>query len=160
MVSVIRSRNVYMSIILQSFAQLKSAYGDDAQTIVDNCDTLLYLGGKSVDTQKMISEMIGKETVEVNTQNVSRGNGGSTTTNTSYIERDLMQASEVGRMGRDRALVLFSNAAPLRDSKYPTQRHPRYELLAGHPGSRYPGRFDYGAYLQERRRQQQEATSS
>ena len=98
----------------------------------------------------MISEMIGKETVEVNTQNVSRGNGGSTTTNTSYIERDLMQASEVGRMGRDRALVLFSNAAPLRDSKYPTQRHPRYELLAGHPGSRYPGRFDYGAYLQER----------
>ena len=47
-VSVIRSRNVYMSIILQSFAQLKSAYGDDAQTIVDNCDTLLYLGGKSV----------------------------------------------------------------------------------------------------------------
>ena len=159
-VSVIRSRNVYMSIILQSFAQLKSAYGDDAQTIVDNCDTLLYLGGKSVDTQKMISEMIGKETVEVNAQNVSRGNGGSTTTNTSYIERDLMQASEVGRMGRDRALVLFSNAAPLRDSKYPTQRHPRYELLAGHPGSRYPGRFDYGAYLQERRRQQQEATSS
>ena len=157
-VSVIRSRNVYMSIILQSFAQLKSAYGDDAQTIVDNCDTLLYLGGKSVDTQKMISEMIGKETVEVNTQNMSRGNGGSTTTNTSYIERDLMQASEVGRMGRDRALVLFSNAAPLRDSKYPTQRHPRYELLAGHPGSRYPGRFDYGAYLQERRRR--EAASS
>lgn len=157
-VSVIRSRNVYMSIILQSFAQLKSAYGDDAQTIVDNCDTLLYLGGKSVDTQKMISEMIGKETVEVSTQNVSRGNGGSTTTNTSYIERDLIQASEVGRMGRDRAIVLFSNAAPLRDSKYPTQRHPRYELLAGHPGSRYPGRFDYGAYLQERRRQ--EAASS
>ena len=106
----------------------------------------------------MIAEMIGKETVEVNTQNVSRGNGGSTTTNTSYIERDLMQASEVGRMGRDRALVLFSNAAPLRDSKYPTQRHPRYELLAGHPGSRYPGRFDYGAYLQERRRR--EAASS
>ena len=157
-VSVIRSRNVYMSIILQSFAQLKSAYGDDAQTIVDNCDTLLYLGGKSVDTQKMVSEMIGKETVEVSARNVSRGNGGSTTTNTSYIERDLIQASEVGRMGRDRAIVLFSNAAPLRDSKYPTQRHPRYGLLAGHPGSRYPGRFDYGAYLQERRRQ--EATSS
>ena len=61
-------------------------------------------------------------------------------------------------MGRDRALVLFSNAAPLCDSKYPTQRHPRYELLAGHPGSRYPGRFDYGAYLQERRRR--EAASS
>ena len=154
-VSVIRSRNVYMSIILQSFAQLKSAYGDDAQTIVDNCDTLLYLGGKSVDTQKMISEMIGKETVEVNTQNVSRGYSGSTTTNTNYIERDLMQASEVGRMGRDRALVLFSNAAPLRDAKYPTQKHPRYELLSGHPGSRYPGRFDYGAYLQERRRRQE-----
>ena len=51
-VSVIRSRNVYMSIILQSFAQLKSAYGDDAQTIVDNCDTLLYLGGKSVDARR------------------------------------------------------------------------------------------------------------
>lgn len=157
-VSVIRSRNVYMSIILQSFAQLKSAYGDDAQTIVDNCDTLLYLGGKSVDTQKMISEMIGKETVQVDTQNVSRGSGGSTTTNTNYIERDLMQASEVGRMGRDRALVLFSNAAPLRDAKYPTHRHPRYALLAGHAVSKHPGRFDYGAYLQERRRRQ-EATS-
>ena len=151
-VSVIRSRNIYMSIILQSFAQLKSAYGDDAQTIVDNCDTLLYLGGKSVDTQKMISEMIGKETVEVNTQNVSRGYSGSTTTNTNYIERDLMQASEVGRMGRDKALVLFSNAAPLKDSKYPTQKHPRYELLSGHEGSKFPERFDYWAYLQERRR--------
>ena len=90
--------------------------------------------------------------MEVNTQNVSRGYSGSTTTNTNYIERDLIQASEVSRMGRDKALVLFSNAAPLKDSKYPTQKHPRYELLSGHKGSRFPERFDYWAYLQERRR--------
>jgi type IV secretion system protein VirD4 len=150
-VSVIRSRNIFMSIILQSFAQLKSAYGDDAQTIVDNCDTLLYLGGKSVETQKMISEMVGKETVEVDAENVTRGASGSTTKNVTFIERDLIQPSEVGRMGRGRALVLFSNAAPLEDAKYPTQRHPRYGLLSGHPGSAHPERFDYAGYLEERR---------
>lgn len=150
-VSVIRSRNIFMSIVLQSFAQLKSAYGDDAQTIVDNCDTLLYLGGKSVETQKMVSEMIGKETVEVRTRNVTGGANGSTSVNTAYVERDLVQPAEVGRMRRSRALVLFSNAAPLRDSKYPTHRHPRYDLLPGHRGSRFPERFDYGAYLAAKR---------
>lgn len=152
-ISVIRSRNVYMSIVLQSFAQLKKPYGDDAETIVDNCDTLLYLGGKSTETQEMISKMIGKETVEVPSTSVSHGPGGTTTTTTyNLIERDLIQPAEVNRIGRDHALLLVSNAYPIQDEKYPTASHPRYRELAGHEGSEFTCLFDYTAYLREERR--------
>lgn len=152
-ISVIRSRNVYMSIVLQSFAQLKKPYGDDAETIVDNCDTLLYLGGKSTETQEMISKMIGKETVEVPTTSISRGPGGTTTTtNFNLIERDLIQPSEVNRIGRDHALLLVSNAYPIQDEKYPTTNHPRYCEVAGHEGSEFPNLFSYSDYLREERR--------
>lgn len=150
-ISVVRSRNVYLSIILQSFSQLKEAYGEDAETIVDNCDTLLYLGGKSGGTQEMISKMIGKETVEVPTVSVSRGPGGTTTTtNYALIERDLIQPSEINVMGRDQALLLISNAFPIRDGKYPTREHPRYRELAG-KGPEFPEPFDYAPYLAGRR---------
>lgn len=151
-ISVVRSRNVYLSIILQSFSQLKKPYGDDAETIVDNCDTLLYLGGKSTETQEMISKMIGKETVEVPTASVSRGPGGTTTTtNYALVERDLLQPSEVNLIGRSQALLLVSNALPIKDRKYPTEKHPRYRELSCHEGSEFPLPFDYASYRDERR---------
>nr|WP_241159144.1 type IV secretory system conjugative DNA transfer family protein [Adlercreutzia sp. ZJ141] len=142
MIAVIRSRNISCSIILQSFSQLKSHYDDDAQTITDCCDTMLFLGGKSSDTNKEISEAIGKQTLATMSINDSRGSSSSTTKNYNKQERDLLQASEVGRLARDEAIVLIAGAFPIRDKKYPLEKHPRYALVdPGHKGARYDSPF-------------------
>lgn len=129
-ISTVRSRNISCSVIIQSFAQLEKRYREGAEIVKDNCDTTVFLGGKAVKTNKEISEMIGKETVSAMTVNDSRGQGSSTTRNRQIIERDLMQASEVGRLPRDEAIVLIAGANPIRDKKYRLEGHPRYKLLA------------------------------
>lgn len=129
-ISTVRSRNISCSVVIQSFAQLEKRYREGAEIVKDNCDSTLFLGGKAVKTNKEISEMIGKETVSVMTVNDSRGQGSSTTRNRQIIERDLMQASEVGRLPRDEAIVLIAGANPIRDKKYRLEKHPRYKLLA------------------------------
>lgn len=116
-IAVVRSRNISMTIYLQSLAQLKSKYKDDADTIVDCCDTLLFLGGKSTDTVKAISESVGKQTVGTFTWNESRGGSSSSTRNWGTVERDLIQAAEVAKLPRGEAIVLISGADPLRDKK-------------------------------------------
>ena len=129
-ISTVRSRNISCSVIIQSFAQLEKRYREGAEILKDNCDSTLFLGGQAVKTNKEISEMIGKETVSAMTVNDSRGQGSSTTRNRQIIERDLMQASEVGRLPRDEAIVLIAGANPIRDKKYRLEKHPRYKLLA------------------------------
>ncbi|MBQ9021928.1 MAG: type IV secretory system conjugative DNA transfer family protein [Eggerthellaceae bacterium] len=140
-VAVIRSRNICMSIGVQSLSQLKSKYKDDAATIIDCCDTLLFLGGKSTETVKEISEAIGKQTVSTLTWNESRGSNSSTTRNYQTLERDLMQGSEVGRLPRDEAIVLITGTNPLRDKKYDIDGHPRRREVYGEPFdiSKHPG---------------------
>jgi type IV secretion system protein VirD4 len=115
---------------VQSFSQLDKNYGEEsANTIKENCATTLFLGGKSLKTNKELSELIGKETVALTTVNDSRGQGSSTTRNRQLTERDLMQASEIGRLPRDEALVLVSGEFPMRDKKYDLEGHPRYDEL-------------------------------
>ena len=81
-------------------------------------------------TNKEVSEAIGKETVSAMTVNDSRGQGSSTTRNRQIIERDLMQASEVGRLPRDEAIVLIAGAKPPPRQEVRGSRHPRYGILA------------------------------
>lgn len=154
-IAVVRSRNISCSIILQSLAQLKSRYKDDAQTIQDCCDTTLFLGGKSGETNKEISEAVGKQTVSTITFNDSRGSNSSRTRNYNRQERDLIQPSEVGRLPRDEAIVLITGAFPFKDKKYPLERHPRYRHIdPGRPGARHAERFGFASY---RIRQKEEA---
>lgn len=127
MVAVVRSRNMSLSIILQSLAQLKKEYQDDAQTIIDCCDTTLFLGGKSNETNKEIADMIGKETVATLNYNESRGAQSSTTRNYGHSERDLMQAAEVGKLLRSKAIVLIAGTDPLVDDKYEPEKHKRFK---------------------------------
>lgn len=130
MVTVTRSRNIAISMILQSLSQLEESYGEkNATTIMNACDTLLFLGGKSSETNKKISEMIGKQTIKNMTINESYGSSSSYTKNYNIIERDLMQPSEVARMPRDEALVLINGAQPFRDKKYTLRDHPRVKAL-------------------------------
>ena len=145
-VAVIRSRNISMSIGLQSLSQLKSKYDDDAAVIVDCCDTTLFLGGKSTETVKEISEIVGKQTVGTVTWNESRGSMPSSTRNWNTLERDLIQAAEVAKLSRDEAIVLIAGTDPLKDRKYDVTMHPLYEeVYPGHEGARYAEPYDFAA---------------
>lgn len=149
-IAVVRSRNISMTIYLQSFAQLKSRYKDDAQTIIDCCDTLLFLGGKSTDTNREISEMAGKQTIHTVTWNESRGTTSNSTRNYNLQERELIQSAEVAKMDRTKAIVLIAGADPLIDDKYDIATHPRWdEVHPGHAGGRYAEPFDFGKHMRK-----------
>lgn len=132
LISTIRSRNISCMLGLQSLAQLQAVYKDDADGIVDSCDTVLFLGGKSTKTAKQLSEMIGKATVD--TQNASQAKGayGQFTLQNNTLGRDLIDPAEIGRLGRNECLVLISGLPPFRSRKIDPSRHPRYrEIAAG-----------------------------
>ena len=148
MITVTRSRNIAVSMICQSLSQLDESYGENnAATIMNACDTLLYLGGKSADTNQKIADMIGKQTVANVSVNDSRGANPTYTHNYGLIERDLMQASEVSRMPRDQALVLINGAQAYLDKKYPLDAHPRRESLEA---ASKRGAFDFKRYRARR----------
>ena len=148
MITVTRSRNIAVSMICQSLSQLDENYGENnAATIVNACDTMLYLGGKSADTNQKIAEMIGKQTVANVSVNDSRGNNPTYTHNYGLIERDLMQGSEISRMPKDEALVLINGAQAFKDKKYVLSSHPRASLLARAEKS---GPFDFRRYRARR----------
>ena len=143
-IAVTRSRNIAVSMIAQSLSQLKETYGDNnAETIVNACDTLLYLGGKANETNEEISKMAGKQTVASETQSDSRGAGWTRTVNRGISERDLIQPAEVARMPREDALVLVNGCMPLMDRKYRLERHPRSRLLEE---ATRRGPFDFAEY--------------
>lgn len=127
--AVVRSRNISISPVLQSVAQLKGAYGDDAQTIVDCCDTVLFLGGKSTETNKEIAESVGKETVTAVSESDTRGASPGWSSSRQASERDLIQAAEVGRLDRRKAIVLIAGADPFLDEKYDKTMHPSYRRM-------------------------------
>lgn len=145
-IAVIRSRNISASLILQSIAQLNENYDENgADTIVDCCDTTLFLGGKSEKTKKAISESAGKQTIASVTVNDSRGSHWSTTHNYTSLERDLLQSSEVERMDATEALVLINGAFPFKDKKADLTEHRRYRKGDAR------GRFDIREYRATRK---------
>lgn len=129
LISTIRSRNISCMIILQSLTQISSIYKDDSETIIDCCDTFVFLGGKSTKTTKQISEMIGKTTIDTQNVNESRGQTGSYSLNNSILGRDLIDAAEIGRLKRTQCLVLITGLPPFKSLKYPTAKHKRYKQI-------------------------------
>ena len=151
-IAVVRSRNISCSIILQSLAQLKSRYKDDAQTIQDCCDTTLFLGSTLYGTNEEISKMLGNQTIVSFTLNDTEGANKSTTVNRSIFERPLMLPDEVGRLSRRKALLLIAGAYPFKDDKYDASQHPRWdEVEPGHKGAKHSAPFDFGAYAERTR---------
>lgn len=109
----------------------------DFNTIIDCCDTTLFLGGKSNSTNKEISEMIGKQTINQKTFGETRGQSGSSSKNIQIQGRDLIDAAEIGKMNRREAILLIAGTNPLKDLKYPVEQHPNYIYLD--PGRNKPG---------------------
>ena len=128
-IAVVRSRNIGITVILQSMAQLEARYDKNAKTIVDCCDTTLFLGGKSNETNREISEMIGKQTINQMTFNESSGQSPSASKNMQIQGRDLIDAAEIAKLSRRKAILLIAGASPLMDDKYPLESHPRYALI-------------------------------
>ena len=115
-IAVTRSRNIGMSIILQSVSQLESQYEKKADTIIDCCDTMLFLGGKSNKTNKEIAELIGKQTISQMSYSENTGQSSTAGKNTSTTGRDLIDAAEIGKMSRKKAILLIAGTNPLMDS--------------------------------------------
>jgi type IV secretion system protein VirD4 len=130
LISTIRSRNISCMIILQSLTQISAVYKDNAETIIDCCDTFVFLGGKSTKTTKQISEMIGKTTIDNQNINESRGQTGSYSLQNQVLGRDLIDPAEIARLKRSECLVLITGLPPFKSKKYPTSKHPRYKHIA------------------------------
>ncbi len=129
LISTIRSREVSCTIILQSFTQLTSIYKDDAETIIDCCDTLVFLGGKSTKTTKQLSEMIGKTTIDSQNSSVSKGQSDGFSMQNQILGRDLIDAAEIGRLKRSQCLVLITGLPPFKSEKYKTNTHKRFKQI-------------------------------
>ena len=148
-IAVTRSRNIGITIILQSMSQLESKYDKKAQTIVDCCDTTLFLGGKSNSTNEEIAKMIGKQTINQMTYGESVGQSGSSSKNLQIQGRDLIDAAEIGKMSRKKAILLIAGTNPLMDDKYDPHAHRRYCYIVDKRNKKrlHEESFDFKSYL-------------
>lgn len=128
--SVMRSRNVSVSIILQNLAQLKALFEKQWESIVGNCDTFLYLGGNEQSTHKYVSELLGKETIDMDTYQRSFGNHGNYSTNYNITGRELLTADEVRMLDNKYALLFIRGEKPVKDFKYNMLKHPNVVYTA------------------------------
>jgi type IV secretion system protein VirD4 len=122
--SVMRSRGVSVSIILQNLAQLKALFEKQWESIVGNCDEFLYLGGNEQSTHKYVSELIGKETLDINTYGKSTGRNGNYSTNYQITGRELITPDEVRMLDNRYAILFIRGERPVIDEKYDLMRHP------------------------------------
>lgn len=114
---------------MQSISQLDKNYKDTKETIIDNCDSLLFLGSKSSKTNKEIAEQIGKATVHNTAVTQSKGQQGSYSEADQILGRYLIDPAEIGHLERDECLVLITGLQPFKSKKYDCTKHPRYEEI-------------------------------
>ena len=128
--SVMRSRNVSVSIILQNLSQLKALFEKQWESIVGNCDEFVYLGGNEQSTHKYVSELIGKETIDTNSFGKSDGMRGNFSTNYQLAGRELLTPDEVRMLDNRYAIVLIRGERPVMDVKYDILGHQNIALSA------------------------------
>ena len=130
LLSTMRSRQIFVSIILQNLAQIKTLFKDSWESIVGNCDELYYLGGNEQSTHKFISEYLGKETLDTNTFGKSTGHSGSYSTNYQQTGRELLTPDEVRLLNNDYGLIFIRGERPIMDKKYDLLKHPKIKETA------------------------------
>ena len=133
-IAITRSRNIGISLILQTPFQLRHAYEENAaKVILDNCDTMVYLGGGNdgadISTCKEISARLGKQTIHTRNVNINKGSNGNTGLHNQVQQRDLMLPDEVARMPREQEIILIKNTHPYKDKKFVLEKHRRWKLL-------------------------------
>ena len=131
LVAVIRSREVSLCLFYQQYAQCKAIYKDNAETILGNMDSVIFLGGRESSTIKEISEnWLGKATISMQTEGRSRGQSESYNQNTQRLGRELMTPSELATMPGDKCILQLRGLPPFFSSKYDLKQHPNYKYTA------------------------------
>ena len=148
LIATIRSREISASIILQSQSQLKTIYKDAADTIVGNCDSTLFLGGKEKSTLKEISELLGKETIDSYNQSENRGSQISHGLNYQKLGKELMTQDELAVMDGGKCIYMLRGVRPFLSEKYDLTRHPNYQYTADADPKNV---FDMERYMKKQR---------
>lgn len=149
LIATIRSREISACIILQSQAQLKSQYKDNADTIAGNCDTTIFLGGKEKSTLKEMSELLGKETIDSYNTSDTRGNNPSKGINYQKLGKELMTQDEIAVMHGSKCICMVRGVRPFLSEKYDITKHPNYKHLSD---ADKKNTFDIQQYLKKLRK--------
>ena len=144
LIATIRSREISACIILQALSQLKAIYKDNADTIVGNCDTTLFLGGKEKTTLKEMSEILGKETIDDSDMSESRGQSSSTSTNFKKLGKELMSQDELAVMDGGKCILQLRGVRPFLSNKFDIEKHKQYSRLSDYDPK---NRFDIAKHL-------------
>ena len=151
LVAVIRSREISLCLLYQQLAQCKAIYDKNAETILGNMDSVLFLGGREASTIKEISEnWLGKATISMQTEGRSRGNSESYSQNTQRLGRELMTPSELATMPGDRCVLQLRGLPPFYSRKYDLKQHPNYRFTA--EADKVKNAFDLDRLINRRRR--------
>ena len=148
LIATIRSREISASIILQSQSQLKAIYKDSADTIVGNCDSTLFLGGKEKSTLKEISELLGKETIDSYNRSENRGSQISHGLSYQKLGKELMTQDELAVMDGGKCIFMLRGVRPFFSDKYDLTKHPNYKYTADADPQNV---FDIERYMKKQR---------
>ena len=148
LISTIRSREISACIILQAQSQLKAIYKDNADTIIGNCDTTLFLGGKEKSTLKELSETLGKETIDMYNTSETRSNQNSYGTNYQKLGKELMSQDELSVMDGGKCILHLRGVRPFLSDKYDITKHPRYKMLSDYDKR---NAFDMEKYMKRKK---------
>ena len=151
LVAVIRSREVSLCLFYQQYAQCKAIYKDNAETILGNMDSVVFLGGRESSTIKEISEnWLGKATISMQTEGRSRGQSESYNQNTQRLGRELMTPSELATMPGDKCILQLRGLPPFFSPKYDLKQHPNYKYTS--EADKQKNAFDLDKLINRRRR--------
>ena len=148
LIATIRSREISACIILQAQSQLKAIYKDNADTIIGNCDTTLFLGGKEKSTLKELSETLGKETIDMYNTSETRSNQNSYGTNYQKLGKELMSQDELSVMDGGKCILQLRGVRPFLSDKYDITKHPRYKMLSDYDKK---NAFDIEKYMKRKK---------
>lgn len=142
--ATMRSRRVSVSIIIQNMAQLKALFKNSWESIVGNCDTMIYLGGNEQSTHEYISKMLGKETIDTRTRGITKGRQGSSNTNYQNTGRELLTLDEVRLLDNKNALIFLRGERAMMDKKFEILKHPNIAYTLDGGGTPYHHNIDKG----------------
>ena len=149
LISVLRSREISACLVVQAQSQLKAIYKEHADTIIGNCDTTLFLGGKEKTTLKEISEVLGKETIDSFNTSENRGRDVSHGLNYQKLGKELMSQDEIAVMDGGKCILQLRGVRPFFSDKYDITRHPKYKYLSDYNKK---NTFDIEKFLKRQRR--------
>jgi type IV secretion system protein VirD4 len=144
LIATMRSREISACIVLQAQSQLKAIYKDNMDTIIGNCDSALFLGGKEKTTLKDLSEILGKETIDLFNESDTRGTQRTYGLNYQKLGKDLMSIDELEVMDGGKCILQLRGVRPFLSDKYDITKHPNYQYLSDFDKR---NTFDIGKFL-------------